>query len=253
MTDGALPAREFDWVFFDFDGTLRHSVPDGLEVFAEFAAESGLETDEDSRRRARRWNMEYWASSEELKADARAAGDDRQTLYLRYTRRHLRVLGASAEGVEELAERLHRRMREEYDPADHVPEDVLPALSQLRERGFRLGLLTNRRELAPDTMRELGLSDSFEFALAAGETDWWKPDPRLFSHTLERVAGVPGRTLYVGDNPFADVQGAQAAGLQPILVDPDRLFPEVGCPVIDRVGQLPSLLATPSATDDPSP
>ncbi len=240
--DGPLPSRDYEWILFDFDGTLRHNVPDGLEVFARYAAEAGLDVDEGRRRAARRWNMRYWASSDQLRQDARETGDDRYDLYLRYTQRHLRVLGAPEEDLERRALELHRRMWEEYQPADHVPEDVLPTLECLRESGYRLGLLTNRRELPRESIEQLGLAESFEFTMAAGETDWWKPDPRLFKHALETARANSGEALYVGDNPYADVDGAARAGLQPILVDPDSLFPDVACPVIDRLGRLPPLL-----------
>ena len=45
-----------------------------------------------------------------------------------------------------------------------------------------------------------------------------KPNPAIFSHSIE-VADADVRTSWmVGDNPIADIQGARAAGLRAILI-----------------------------------
>ena len=46
----------------------------------------------------------------------------------------------------------------------------------------------------------------------------------------------------MGDNYFADVVGSLRAGLRPVLYDPNGLFPEAGCAVIQSFDQLPGLL-----------
>lgn len=234
-------ADGIDWILFDLDGTLRHNQPDGLQTFYNFAREHGLSLDEQAERAARRWNFSYWASSEELKRDSRLAGDDRVGLYQRYTRRHLEQLGAQ-DDLDELAEQLYGRMVEEYEPEDHVPANVLPTLEELRNRGYRLGLLTNRNRLRQETISRLSLEGAFEFTVAAGDVGWWKPDPRIFNYVVEQAGASPESSAYIGDNPYADVAGAHAAGLHPILVDPYNLFPQADCPVIKELGELPQLL-----------
>ncbi len=45
-----------------------------------------------------------------------------------------------------------------------------------------------------------------------------KPNPAIFSHSIE-VADADVRTSWmVGDNPIADIQGARSAGLRAILI-----------------------------------
>lgn len=46
-----------------------------------------------------------------------------------------------------------------------------------------------------------------------------KPDPAPFLAGCNQLQSAPGRTLYVGDNPINDVQGAENAGLVAIFVD----------------------------------
>ena len=72
----------------------------------------------------------------------------------------------------------------------------------------------------------------------AAEVNAWKPNPRIFDRALEFSGSSPERTIYVGDNYYADILGAQNAGLQPVLLDEKGLFPEAGCLVIERVEEL---------------
>jgi FMN phosphatase YigB (HAD superfamily) len=54
----------------------------------------------------------------------------------------------------------------------------------------------------------------------------------------ERGYCRPERSLYVGDNYYADVVSSRAAGLTPVLLDPERIFPEADCRVIDGLTEL---------------
>jgi putative hydrolase of the HAD superfamily len=103
-------------------------------------------------------------------------------------------------------------------------------------------MLSNRSQTYEEELETLGLAGYFEFALAAGEVDVWKPDPWIFRYALNRLGTQPGETLYIGDNYYADVIGAQRAGLEPILVDPSGVFPEVECTVIHNISELCELL-----------
>ncbi len=41
----------------------------------------------------------------------------------------------------------------------------------------------------------------------------------------EMVGAPPGNVAFVGDEPLTDVAGARKAGLLPVLLDPEGLFP----------------------------
>jgi HAD superfamily hydrolase (TIGR01509 family) len=142
----------------------------------------------------------------------------------------------------EMVPKLFSYMRDEYKPSDCVPPDVPPTLEKLQEAGFRLAMLSNRSQPYGEELESLGLASYFEFALAAGEVDVWKPDPWIFRYALDKLGTQPGETLYVGDNYFADVIGAQGAGLRPILVDPIGVFPKAECTVIQNVSELCELM-----------
>ena len=59
-----------------------------------------------------------------------------------------------------------------------------------------------------------------------------KPDPAIFHLALEATGIAPDRALHVGDTVGADVEGALAAGVRPVHLDPygfctDRTHPHV--------------------------
>ncbi len=57
--------------------------------------------------------------------------------------------------------------------------------------------------------------------MASAEIGSAKPDGAIFRAALALAGTAPGRTWHVGDTPEADVEGARAAGLRPILIDRD--------------------------------
>ncbi len=70
----------------------------------------------------------------------------------------------------------------------------------------------------------------------------WKPEPQIFAHACEQLSVEPSETAYVGDNYFADVVGAQRAGLQPVLYDPRGVFPDPDCLRIRSFDELEGIL-----------
>jgi putative hydrolase of the HAD superfamily len=136
-------------------------------------------------------------------------------------------------------------MDEFYKPQVHVPGELPQVLSAFQHAGYVLGVVSNRDEPFPNELREIGLEDFFEFSLAGGEVPSFKPEPGIFQRALELAGTSPGDTIYVGDNYFADVVGAQRAGLRPVLYDPGSIFPEAGCPTIKSFTELSTLVAEP--------
>jgi FMN phosphatase YigB (HAD superfamily) len=110
-------------------------------------------------------------------------------------------------------------------------------------KGFRMGLVSNRRQPLFEVAERLGVKEHFHLLLAAGEVGAWKPDPGLLHAAAEKLSIHPANAIYVGDNYFADVLAAKAAGMLPVLYDPDGLFPEADCPVISRIDQVLEVVA----------
>lgn len=229
-------------VLFDLDGTLRESVPGGDQFMLDHAVALGLECTPDCFLTVRQWAHRYWANSECLMMDEKTYGRGERTFWENYARRTLETIGAPPEQVQKLAPTLHQHMHDNYRPEDTIPADVIPTLTALRRAGLTIGLLTNRTNPPTEYLHEVGLAEHLDFSLAAGEVGVWKPDPKIFYYSLGMARALPQQTVYIGDNYYADVLGAENAGLKPILIDRERIFPDADCAVIREIGELLPLL-----------
>ena len=225
-------------IFFDLDGTLRHSVPAGGDVFNQYVASLGFSFSEEDRLRAMRWEHHYWASSTDLRDDLLAHSADTENFWIEYTRRRLLALGLSSEAAVQSAPRVSAHMGEMYKPDSVVPADVRRTLSALREAGYSLAVISNRDRPFQDVLDAHGLSEFFPYSLAGGEVDSFKPEPGIFEHALRQVQVTAPETVYVGDNYYADIVGARRAGLQPVLYDPNHIFPDADCATIRSFDEL---------------
>ncbi len=229
-------------VFFDLDGTLRHNLPSGGEVFADHVVELGLPITAEDRLRAARWEHYYWAMSPELIGDRQEFDGRTGEFWIRYGQRQLQALGIAAPQSADLAPQMTQYMLKSYQPKSVVPQEVRQVLPALKDGGYRLAVISNRDKGYQDEVEALGLAPYMEFSLAGGEINAFKPAPEIFLHACRRVGVTPQQAAYVGDSYFADVIGAWRAKLTPVLYDPRGLFPNAGCATITDFNQLPAAL-----------
>src|SRR5579884_687881 len=97
---------------------------------------------------------------------------------------------------------------------------ALDLLRTLKARGKRLGLVTNGvSETHRDKIALLQITEYFDAIFLADEVGMVKPDPLLFAHACQKLAGSPSRSAMVGDRYDRDVSGALEAGLYTIWVN----------------------------------
>jgi FMN phosphatase YigB (HAD superfamily) len=242
--DRCLPdlKRSLRTVIFDLDGTLRFNRPSSTETFFDHAVSLGVPEGADQRKHALRWTHYYWAQSDELFLDLQTYPDSGDDFWLNYAMRSLRAFDCPEDCIQEIAPLVHEYMTTQHNPISWVPPDVPETLYVLKAAGYQLALVTNRSQPCDDELAQLGLLDFFELALTAGEANAWKPDRAIFTLALQRLSAVAEATIYVGDNYYADVVGARQAGLQPVLLDPEGVFPDAECPVIRAIGELQALV-----------
>src|SRR4051794_5873307 len=97
--------------------------------------------------------------------------------------------------------------------------DVVPALGALRAAGVRLVVVSNWDVSLHEVLARTGLDVLLDGAVASAEVGAAKPDPRPVLRGLEVAGAAPAEAWLVGDTPEADVEGARAAGVEPVLVD----------------------------------
>ncbi len=229
-------------VLFDLDGTLRHSVPNGFDLILKYANNLGLEADPDRRRKIGQWTHRYWANSECLLNDKKTFNSENGDFWQNYAKRQFEAFGVTSEQAQAWAPDAHVYMEKNFKPEDNIPEDVYETLQKLKDVNYCLGLVTNRSNPIDEYISEVGLKKYFDFYFTAGEIDSWKPNAKIFQHALNLAQAEAHEAIYVGDNYYADVVGARNANILPVLLDPNEIFPEADCPVIQKIGDLPKLL-----------
>ena len=237
-----MPLNKIKAVFFDLDGTLRHHIPTGDEVFLDYLKSIGLNFSQEEKIRAAHWEHFYFASSLEIQEDSQTFKDDSKGFWINFSKRRLVALGLHQTRAIELAPAASAFMGENYKPEVYVPEEAPLILTKLKEAGYVLGVVSNREEPFHEELKNLNIDAYFHFTLAGGEVNSFKPDARIFERALELAGTSANETMYIGDNYFADVVGAHRAGLWPVLFDPGRLFPDAECPVIGSFDELLPLL-----------
>jgi putative hydrolase of the HAD superfamily len=112
----------------------------------------------------------------------------------------LRKLGDALEPVLGHRPELHR-FREIYFEALHPNEPMIDVMREAKDRGHRMGLLTNNvREWEPLWRTMLPVDEIFEVVVDSGFVGMRKPDREIYDLTLERMGGpTPEECLFVDD------------------------------------------------------
>ena len=185
MTDATTP--RFDTFVFDLDGTLLDTLPDLVVLTNAVLRECGF--------------------PERTSAEV-----------LSYVGNGVKALMYQAvpqDADEEAVEAAMRRWKELYPQSGYrltkdyevIPEPV----AELKRRGARLGVLSNKFDAGVQEV--VGAYLPGLFAVAHGESADIprKPDPTGLLRTIEELGSVPERTVYVGDST-GDVAVARNAG-----------------------------------------
>jgi putative hydrolase of the HAD superfamily len=123
------------------------------------------------------------------------------------------------------------------------------ALVELAALGVRIAVVSNadgtvEEQLRADGICQVGPGAGVEVGavLDSGVVGVAKPDPEIFRLALDALGVAPERAAHVGDTPAADVAGARAAGVHPVLVDPYDHHPQADVVRIRHLADLVTLL-----------
>ncbi len=98
-------------------------------------------------------------------------------------------------------------------------DDAHETLRRLKNRGVRVGVLTNGTPGVKRNIIELlGLRDVLDYMVLAEAEGYVKPNRRIFSRCIELAGAEPAETLFVGDSFFTDLLGAKRAGAKAMLL-----------------------------------
>lgn len=197
MTDGLTA------VVFDFYGTLTPvNTPAGwADHVARLAAVLGVAA-------------EALAEALDVSYPERATGklgDARQTL---------RALAArlGADLPEDRLDEAYRMRQRLQESLMRLRPEALPVIRELRDRGLRIGLVSDCTSELPSAWPRLPVAPLVDAPVFSCVEGTRKPDPRLFRAAAERLGADPAGCLYVGDGGGRELTGSSAIGMHAVLL-----------------------------------
>ncbi|GAC1393438.1 MAG: hypothetical protein NVS4B11_22750 [Ktedonobacteraceae bacterium] len=172
---------------------------------------------------------------------AQAVGQRTHEMYLQNTNLEPDFVTATLEGLERIGFPLVDRtvgaeifeaLRTRSFGTRTLFEDALTTLATLQQRGFLLGVVTNRQYGGPlfiEDMRNFGLLDYFEEPHIAISADLKvrKPNPVIFRHALDALNVPPEDAVMVGDSLGADIVGAKQLNMAAVWKPNPHVFAQV--------------------------
>ena len=191
----------FSGVIFDMHGTLVYEDPDVSTQWCIMAQQ--LEVD-------------HMAFAEAFNKDVKPLMAGKMSAHRRY-KDVLESLGLDAgpdqaHGFESMELELRQEAAKPYP-------GVLDVLKILREKGLRLGLLSNCTPIWGEILSHLGLIRLFHAVLLSCDQRMAKPDKRFFSSILEKIGTIPEETVYVGDGGDKELEIATEMGMTSVYID----------------------------------
>ena len=227
-------------VSFDFYNTLVQFWPPLEEIQQAACHKMGLTVQEDAITRGYAVADVLFNRENEDRPISSRSEEERLEFFGRYEQLILETAGISVSI--DLAQRVWKVAMS--IPKDFVPfSDAVPALQQLRDAGYLVGVITNLRRNLDQLCQQVGLSPYLDFTVSSEEVGMEKPHPPIFMAALKRVGAAPEEVVHVGDQLRSDVMGAQAVGMQAVLIDRSGYGPDaVDCPKISSLCELSKIL-----------
>jgi len=226
-------------IFFDAAGTLLEVRGGVGEIYSRVAGQYGLHAEPEQLRQ----NFARWFRLQPPMAfPADTPRGNLPALEKEWWRNLVRAVFADCGAFPHFDE-FFDDLFERFRAAEfwRVYEDVAPTLNGLKRSGVRLGVISNFDSRLFDVLRNCGLDQFFDSVHISTQVGAAKPDPAIFQAALSHHAIEPHQAVHVGDSLREDVEGAQAAGIKPILLDRDHSHAD--CPSrITSLDQLPDLL-----------
>lgn len=127
---------------------------------------------------------------------------------------------------------------------DMLPDSV-DVIKQLKQRGYILGMITNGNSKLQNTKLDTaGIRGLFDVVVVSDDIGIWKPEAGIFEYAMNKVGVTAEQSVYVGDHPVNDIQGALNARMQPVWMNYGSFAGQAteGVPSIENIRELLDML-----------
>lgn len=105
--------------------------------------------------------------------------------------------------------------------AEALRPDACTALSRAREKGLRVGVISDCTHELPECWPRLPVAGLVDIVVFSVEMGARKPDPSLYLAACEALEVAPYEVVYVGDGGSNELTGAEAVGMTAVQLVTD--------------------------------
>lgn len=95
----------------------------------------------------------------------------------------------------------------------HLHPEIIPMLSQLKEKGILVGLISNCYSEEAEVIRKSQLFPYFDAVFLSYEQGIQKPDEEIFKRCMKKLSVKAEECLYVGDGGCFELETARKLGM----------------------------------------
>ena len=182
-------------VIFDMFETLITHYETPLYFSAQMAADAGIEPEH---------FLPIWHATEQGRTIGKLTLEQVLATILRENQRYSENL---------LKEIVEKRIETKRSCFRHMHPEIIPMLSQLKEKGIFIGLISNCFSEEAKAIRESELFPYFDAVCLSWEQGIQKPDKEIFEKCTEMLSVTEEECLYVGDGGSYELETAKELGM----------------------------------------
>lgn len=163
-------------------------------------------------------------------------------------RRALARVGIAGSAGARMAEQLSLRHMEYLASTTFMPPAHATLLARLGQR-HAIGLVSNfdHAPTALGVLRENAIDHLLRVTIISADFGRRKPHPSIFHAALDALGTAPHESIYIGDTLLDDVEGARAAGMDVVWINPSGASAPGGnqtpTHVVKELAEIEALLA----------
>jgi putative hydrolase of the HAD superfamily len=211
-----LELRVIKGITFDCAGTLVEVRQNLAQILLGCASDLGIPV---GWKESGIFEALYHARLPDFHRANRLGKDAVRAFYIHLAHDWLEKIGADGGRAESLQQAVEATAFGPNSPMFRAYEDATRCVCECRERGLRVGVVSNWDVSLADVLQIAGLSELIDFVVASLEFGSEKPDPAIFEFALAGLELAAGEVVHVGDDITDDVAGALSAGIRPVFLN----------------------------------
>ncbi|MDE7206120.1 MAG: HAD family hydrolase [Lachnospiraceae bacterium] len=185
-------------VIFDMYETLITHFQSPLYFGAQMAADAGIPENK---------FQALWEPTEKDRTIGKMTLEEALEMILRENKRYSKEL---------LQQIVHKRIQAKEECFRHIHEEMIPLLRSLKEKGIKVGLISNCFSEEAEVIKKSILFPYFDAICLSYEEGLRKPEIEIYERCMDRLNVKANKCLYVGDGGSFELESAKMTGMKAV-------------------------------------